>query len=398
MKRQIINISLCLFVTVFLVMMDTQIAHAQTEIMSGDVSGTLTLSKSPYHINGAITIPNGETLIIEPGVDIIFTGHFKFNVQGRLLAIGTKEDRITFTSQDTSMGWHGIRFCKTFSTNDSSKIIFCNLRYGKAVGSSNDDKRGGSIFVKSFSKVLISHCIITNNRTVGGKLTGGAGIFLDSSSVKIMNNSISSNNAMGGHGGGIFVINSNSKPVIANNIIFNNRAFGGGGIACYLCNPILINNTITNNGLCDHGGGIDCIQCSPTLINTILYGNTAGIGKQVHVGSPAEPDFYFCDIEGSKNAFARDHKPGGNFDGGYEKNIDSKPLFVDAVNGDYHLSDFSPCIGAGVDTIEINGIWYTAPQYDCEENLKPAPADSNPDVGAFENIRGLNKTFSNKKN
>ena len=338
MKRQIINISLCLFVPVYLVMMDTEITHAQTEIMSGDVSGTLTLSKSPYHINGAITIPNGETLIIEPGVDIIFTGHFKFNVQGRLLAIGTKEDRITFTSQDTSMGWHGIRFSKTFSTNDSSKIIFCNLRYGKTVGSSNDDKRGGSIFVKSFSKVLISHCIITNNRTVGGKLTGGAGIFLDSSSVKIMNNSISSNNAMGGHGGGIFVI------------------------------------------------------------NTILCGNTAGIGKQVHVGSPAEPNFYFCDIEGSKNAFARDHKPGGNFDGGYEKNIDSKPLFMDAVNGDYHLSDFSLCIGAGVVTIEINGIWYTAPLYDCEGNLKPAPADSNPDVGAFENIRGLNKIFSNKKN
>ncbi|MCK4826137.1 right-handed parallel beta-helix repeat-containing protein [bacterium] len=386
MKKLIITINLFLFVTVFLLLIETQITHAQTYIMGGDVRGTWTLSNSPYHINGEIIIPNGETLTIEPGVDVIFTGHYKFNVQGRLLAIGTEENTITLTPQDTTIGWHGIRFSRTLATNDSSKIIYCNLQYGKAIGSSTDDKRGGAIFVRSFSKVLISHCLITNNKTHGDKLTGGAGIFLDSCSAKIVNNSISSNKAMGGHGGGIFVINSSSNPLIINNIIFNNRAFGGGGIACYLCNPILINNTITNNGLCDHGGGIDCIRCSPTLINTILYGNTAGIGKQVHVGSPAEPNFYFCDIEGGKNAFARDHKPGGSFSGGYEKNIDSKPLFVDVVNGDYHLSDFSLCIGAGVDTIEIDGIWHTAPLYDYEGNPKPLPAGSNQDVGAFENI------------
>ena len=388
MKKIIISISLCLFITIFLLLIEAQIAHAQTYIIGGDVRGTWTLSNSPYHINGEITIPNDETLKIEPGVEVIFTGHYKFNVQGRLLAIGTEEDMITLTAQDTTTGWHGIRFDGTLYTNDSSKIIYCNLQYGKAAGSSTDDKRGGAIFAKSFSKVLISHCLITNNRTNGGKLTGGAGIFLDSCSPKIVNNSISSNKAMGGHGGGIFVINSNSNPVIINNIIFNNQAFGGGGIACYLCNPILINNTITNNSFCDHGGGIDCIQCSPTLINTILYGNKAGTGKQVHVGSPAEPNFCLCDIEGGKKAFARDHKPGGSFNGRYENNIDCKPLFADAVNGDYHLSDSSPCIGAGIDTIEIDGIWYAVPLNDFEGNPKPGPAGSNPDIGAFENILG----------
>ncbi|MCX6743794.1 MAG: hypothetical protein NT116_06215, partial [Candidatus Parcubacteria bacterium] len=61
-------------------------AVAQTNIPSGYVGGIWTLANSPYRINGEITVPNGDTLIVEPGVQIIFTGHFKFNVQGRLLA------------------------------------------------------------------------------------------------------------------------------------------------------------------------------------------------------------------------------------------------------------------------------------------------------------------------
>ena len=130
---------------------------------------------------------------------MIFAGHYKFNIQGRLLAIGTKENTITLTPQDTTIGWHGIRFCRTLATNDSSKIIYCNLQYVKAVGSSTDDKRGGAIFVRSFSKVLISRSLVTNNSTYGDKLTGGAGIFVDSCSPRIVNNSFSSNKAEGGH-------------------------------------------------------------------------------------------------------------------------------------------------------------------------------------------------------
>ena len=62
-------------------------------------------------------------------------------VQGRLLAIGTETDTIVFTKNDTTGfhnltipdgGWHGIRFMDTPTTNDSSKIVYCKLQYGKA--------------------------------------------------------------------------------------------------------------------------------------------------------------------------------------------------------------------------------------------------------------------------
>ena len=67
------------------------------KIPAGNVNGTWTKKSSPYIIKGEINIPDGETLTIEPGVEVIFEGHYKFNVQGRLLAIGTVKDTITFS-------------------------------------------------------------------------------------------------------------------------------------------------------------------------------------------------------------------------------------------------------------------------------------------------------------
>jgi hypothetical protein len=63
-------------------------------------------------------------------------------------------------------------------------------------------------------------------------------------------------------------------------------------------------------------------------------------------------------------------------------------LFVNPDDGDFHLQDTSPCIGAGIDEIEINGIWYYAPLFDIEGNPRPNPAGSMPDMGAFENPLG----------
>ena len=69
---------------------DTPILKVQTDIPAGAVSGVWTAAASPFYINGEITIPNDSTLTIEPGVEVVFMGHYKFNVQGRLLALGTQ--------------------------------------------------------------------------------------------------------------------------------------------------------------------------------------------------------------------------------------------------------------------------------------------------------------------
>ena len=83
---------------------------AQINISGGNVSGTWIKGSSPYQIFGEISIQSGQTLTIEPGVKVIFHGHYKFNVHGRLLAIGTETDSILFTAQNKNEGWLGIKF------------------------------------------------------------------------------------------------------------------------------------------------------------------------------------------------------------------------------------------------------------------------------------------------
>ena len=365
---------------------------AQTEITAGNVSGTWTKLNSPYQISGEITIPDGEMLNIEPGVEIIFKGHYKFTIKGRLLAMGTPEDTIVFTAQNTEAGWYGLRFEQISDANDSSKLIYCKIQYGYAT--TDDDLVGGGIFIDNFDKLLISHCLITKNKTIGDIYSGGGGIGLIASSPRIENNCIVYNNASGGHGGGIFFI-SNSYPVVTNNIIYRNQAFGGGGISCYSCNPVLINNTIVNNSA-NHGGALDCLGTSPILFNTILSKNGSSMGSQVHITSPGAPNFYFCDVQGGIEAFAYNHTHQGNYYGIYLSNIRKDPLFLNNSSDNYQLSETSPCIGAGNNSIQISNNYYYSPPVDFFGNPRPIPSNTHPDIGAIEKSLGSPSTGINE--
>jgi predicted outer membrane repeat protein len=190
-------------------------------------------------------------------------------VTGRLLAMGTITDSIFFTTANTTTGWYGIRIDNTPSTNDTSKIIYCNIQWGNANGSGND-ANGGACIINNFSKVIISNCLIKNNSA-----NKGGGIYFIDSNPKISDNSISDNSA--NYGGGIYCYNSN--PLISHNSISNNTATsgGGGGILCSNnSNPLISDNVFSNNSaISGGGGGIYCSDASPTISNNNFTGNSA---------------------------------------------------------------------------------------------------------------------------
>jgi len=57
-------------------------------------------------------------------------------------------------------------------------------------------------------------------------------------------------------------------------------------------------------------------------------------------------------------------------------------VFVSLENNDYHLSDYSSAIGAGVDSILVDSTMYYAPELDIEGNPRCGPGL--PDLGAYE--------------
>ena len=69
----------------------------------------------------------------------------------------------------------------------------------------------------------------------------------------------------------------------------------------------------------------------------------------------------------------------------YENNSEGEILFNDVSNNDYNLSNYSPAIGGGVNSVEIYSTTYPAPLVDFSGNSRPNPEGSNVDMGAFEN-------------
>ena len=253
---------------------------AQTYISSGLVFGRWGINESPFYVQGDITVPDDSTLIIEPGVSVVFEGYYALNVQGRLLAMGNESNPITFNindttgfyNSDTSLGgWNGVQFIDTPSDNDTSKIVYCILQHGKAVGSSPPLNSGGAIFISNFDRVLISNCVISNNSAGGLNSPSGGGLCLQFANIILDNDEISYNHAW--DGGGIQIWESD--PIFRDNKIISNSAdVGGGGVWIGgLSNCEFNGDDISNNTAGSSGGGIICWQTTNTILKSATVKN-----------------------------------------------------------------------------------------------------------------------------
>ncbi|MCD6101428.1 MAG: DUF1565 domain-containing protein, partial [Candidatus Cloacimonetes bacterium] len=233
---------------------------------------------------------------------------------GRILAEGTATDTIFFTAKDTTVGWHSLRFHDT-NTNgqDSSKIVYCKLKYGNATNWPYD--KGGAVYCYNSSDILIKNCVIARNTAAygGGGIycwyyssptlenvtitkntaTYGGGILCSYYSSPSITDVIISDNIAEDSGGGILIGKCNCIPSLENVIISGNNAYrDGGGMCCYGSSPILYNVTICDNNASQSGGGIYCYEGSnPSLENVTIYGNTAYNGGGICCQDYSTPSF-----------------------------------------------------------------------------------------------------------
>jgi len=106
--------------------------------ISGPLQDTVIASATPYLVTSDIEVPLGKTVVIQPGTVFLFKNLTGLHVQGKLVAIGTKQRRIIFSSENdravnhatvqypNPYDWNGI-FLHADATG--SALSFCNVNY-----------------------------------------------------------------------------------------------------------------------------------------------------------------------------------------------------------------------------------------------------------------------------
>ena len=86
---------------------------------------TWTKEKSPYYVTGNILVEEGQTLTIEPGVNVQFAGAYYIVVDGTLKAIGSEDDKILmYGVGDGEDSWLGINVRKDYVSVIENATIF----------------------------------------------------------------------------------------------------------------------------------------------------------------------------------------------------------------------------------------------------------------------------------
>ena len=290
------------------------------------VEGTITqdtvwtLVDSPFIVSDNITVSPGATLTIEPGVQVRFGDNFFLTVNGGIIADGTNDGMIQFTSDDVNVStgaWGTIQISGT----QQSSITNCIVEYGQtgitlyggSLNLQNDSVRynlNGTVVMGG--SINIENDEIINNTMDGINIAGGT-------QVTVQNNVVSSN------GNGIDLTGdlTGSINIAQNNISLN----GQSGIAleadAYQNVAIVQNNVSLNN----YGFHVES-NTSTYITNNYISNNTEGIFYEAGNGNEA----YFNDIY--NNSMGMDVSPQASVNATYNYWGDQSGPFQSSLNPD----------------------------------------------------------------
>ncbi|HEU4788565.1 MAG TPA: hypothetical protein VFS71_02675, partial [Flavobacterium sp.] len=144
-------------------------------IVNGNVNGSWTKGNT-YKVTGDITVPYNETLNIEEGVEIKFDGYYSLIVNGTIIANGTANNFVKFTSNKTSptyKDWNRI----LINSTEPSKMNYCIIEYGKM---HNDN---GEAFLDIRGNFDLSNSIIRYSDETGLGIKGSGKVGVNNSKI-----------------------------------------------------------------------------------------------------------------------------------------------------------------------------------------------------------------------
>jgi hypothetical protein len=265
-------------------------AGTDTTVPGGNVWGTWDLEGSPYWVTGDITLPQGETLIVEPGVEVYLQGH-DFDAYGYLEAVGTPADSILFQGGDCfRVGYSAVPsqldYCCIIDGNQLrvgyTDPEFSNCRLENDVMSLwimgahpvlNDCMLNGSgtgVDMYSGAAITMNGCTVENHSTsgiynragdsisvtdcqfMGNAGEQGGGIRADLGTVSVSGCTFIDNLATNGPGGAINSTNASltaSECTFIGNICYSNIELCGGAIGLYDSDAEIDHSTFHGNNL-----------------------------------------------------------------------------------------------------------------------------------------------------
>jgi len=344
-----------------------------TTIVNGQVSGHWTVAGHPYMVNGHITLSAVDTLVIDPGVEILFNPNTGFLVRGSLIAIGTEEDSILFRSGSSTVGdWSSLQIdggaaantrlvnCiimhaenGIFLTNSNPIIVNCRISNharscirmegarGEVLNCNLLAAGGNGITIDDNSNTVVRRCFINGCQDNGIAVGGGSTAIIDGATIT------------GTSDHGIY-LSSAGTCSLAYNRLFN---CGLHGIYIYISNRAVLFRNIAYR--CSGTYAVNIYRSTQVQVinNTIYDNNLTGLGS---IFSPTEIIDNIVAFNGSDGIYVQGDAPTLNFNDVYANNrnnysgisasqtdISEDPMLVNPGALDFHPSEGSPVINAG---------------------------------------------------
>ncbi len=206
--------------------------------VSGDVSGIWEASGNPYYVTDNVNVPSGEELRIKAGCEIIFLGWFGIFVDSlaSFKAIGTEEDTILFTAEDTVLtrttGGHlGVSLN---NASPSCSLLYCEMEYGRGGRDEywNIHKRG-TLLAAYCSSLVVANCKFSRCKLYTHGLPDesgrGAAVSIAVSDSLILKDCVVYDNYSDDSGGGIAISDCEDLNVSDNYFCSNIALRTGGG-------------------------------------------------------------------------------------------------------------------------------------------------------------------------
>jgi len=245
-----------------------------------------TLVGSPYIVEESVLVKEYVTLTIEPGVEVRFDIDKALQINGTLVARGTNDNMITFTSNQPSPSegdWMHILFTDTSTDaifdDDGNYLSGCILEYVICeYGTTGVKTDNSSPFVNLSTfqfhasdgiNVFGAAPVVSNNNVNNN---GEDGIYISGSNPVVSNNNIHGNGANG-------IYNISGGGVVSNNNIHTNGTSGIFFFGPYEEDILTINNnTIYENDKYGIHGRGEAWDGTPvvTVDNNNIYNNLSG--------------------------------------------------------------------------------------------------------------------------